>query len=97
MRQSPPVVLKRSSPPGNAILLVLPAPVAAPRGPGRSQATPAMSEAEGKKPVRGKQTARYLGQVRPPFADELPMLPTSHLTLPGKGSVLSSTPTNIIR
>ena len=89
MRQFPPVVLIRSSPSGDVILPVLPAPVAPPRGPGRSNAT--------KNPVRGKQTSRYLGQVRPPFAGELPMLQTSHLTLSGKGNVLSITPIIIIR
>ena len=56
-----------------------------------------MSEAEGKNPVRGKQTPRYLGQARAPFAGELPMLQASHLTLSGKGYVLSITPIIIIR
>ena len=39
----------------------------------------------------------HLGQVRAPFAGELPMLQTSHLTLSGKGNILSSTPISIIR
>ena len=89
MRQSPPVVVIRSSPSGDVILPVLPAPVAAPCGPGRS-------EAEGRNPVRGQQTVCYLGQVPPPSAGELSMLQTSHLTLSGKGNVLSSIPINII-
>ena len=97
MRWSHPVVLIGSSPSGDVILPVLPAPVPPPRGPGRSEATPVMSEAEGKNPVRGKQTSRYLGQVRAPFAGELPMLQTSHLTLSGKSNVLSIAPIIIIR
>lgn len=83
------MVFIRSSPSGDIILPVLPAPVAPPRGPGRREAT--------KNPVRGKQKACYLGQVRAPFAGELPILQTSHLTLSGKGNVLSSTPISIIR